>query len=371
MRTILEPQRAIPIRYETDVLVVGGGSAGFAAALASARTGARTMLVERYGFLGGMMTGGLVLGFPRIRNGINCELAVRLLYGGSVTNEDSITIDPEITKLVLDEMLAEEQVKILFHSYAANVVQMGRMIDAVIIEGKSGRQAIEAKMVVDATGDGDIAYFSGCPFVMGDSNGVTLPTTASFMLQQIGDFSKTTLRMGEKHQAVGQQDDQEMRINALDSEELSEAEIILRRKAFEWLAEKKKSSPEYRHAFISQFGSQLGVRETRRIVGLYELKQKDYEEKKEFEDSIGLTFRGDQIPYRSLIPEGIDNLLVAGRCVSYNRDLLGIMRMISTCITTGQASGTAAALASKENVSPERLGIASLQKELERQKVKL
>lgn len=372
MKSILEPQREIPIRYETDVLVVGGGSAGFAAALASANAGAKTILVERYGFLGGMMTGGLVLGFPYISDGINSELADRLESVDAMKpSGESVLIDPEITKWVLDEMLAEEQVKILFHSYAASVILREKRIEAVIIESKSGRQAIKAKMIVDATGDGDIAFYSGCPFEMGDLDGVTLPSTTSFMLQQIADFRKTGLRMGERYQAVGQQDDQEMRINALNVEELSQAEISLRREAFKWLAEKKIDSPEYKHAFISQFGSQLGVRETRRIIGLYTLKLSDWESKKKFRDSIGFTFSKNQVTYKCLIPRGVDNLLVAGRCASYARDILGHMRIISTCITTGQASGVAAALVSKRNVSAEKLDIALLQKELKRQKVRL
>jgi len=172
-RSITEPAREIPVIAETDVLVIGGGPAGVAAAIAASRAGAETYLVERYNHLGGLWTGGLVLPLlsthaidkqkrrKKVIHGLGGEMADRLFKLGMAINEVNPTIDPEAGKYVLDEMITESGVKMLYHAWGVNVIMDGNNIRGVIIESKSGRQAVLAKVVVDCTGDGDIFHWAG------------------------------------------------------------------------------------------------------------------------------------------------------------------------------------------------------------------
>lgn len=384
MRSITEPERKVPVTCKTDVLVVGGGSAGFAAALASSRTGAKTMLIERYGCLGGMMTGGLVTTIPKVDDGINGELISRLEAVDAVaTHEKFLAIDPELTKWILDDMLQNANVSLLFYTFAASVIVHKGAIKAVIIENKSGRQAIEAKVYIDTTGDGDIAAYSGCPFVIEDEKGSMYPITSMFLIQNVaksapekyfkpapGLFADafmgkdSMLHQGEKYCWPGNI----WGVDGLDQEKLTQTEIYVRRRACEWIIQARKNIPGCENAFISQVASQVGVRETRLIIGLYTLKRQDWKDNIKFKDTIGLTY-GKKIPFSCLIPKKIGNLLVAGRCISYERDLLNPMRGITICITTGQATGVAAALACRDNVAFDDLDIETLRRVLRKQGV--
>jgi len=332
------------------------------------------------------MTGGLVTTIPKVDDGINGELISRLKVVNAVaSHKEFFAIDPELTKWKLDEMLQEENVKLLFYTFAASVILEGNIIKAVIIENKSGRQAIEAEIFVDATGDGDIAAFSGCPFMIGDKEGEMRPVTSMFLIQNVarnasrkyfeslGGFfpdsfigEDSRLREGEKFCWAGNIRE----INGLKPEELTEAEITIRRRSCEWILNAKKNIPGCEDAFISQIASQIGVRETRLIIGLYTLKKQDWEDKVTFKDSIGITY-GNEIPFSCLVPKKIRNLVVAGRCISYERDILDPMRGITVCITTGQAAGVAAALISKNNITFDELDIELLQQELIKHNVKL
>lgn len=349
------------------------------------------MLIERYGCLGGLMTGGLVTTILKVDDGINGELIsrLRLVNGVAFYKDGEPRVDPEFTKWIMDEMLQSENVKLLFYTFAASVLlEGGNTIKAVIIENKSGRQAIEASVIVDATGDGDIAALSGVSFLMGDRKGRTRPVSSMFLIQdvakntpenefdgkgqvpEIGEGEYTGLRDGEMYCWAGRIQD----ASGLDPEELTQAEISIRKKACEWMIHARKDKPGYKNAFISQIAPQVGVRETRRIIGLYILKKQDWKDKITFKDSIGITWGGviigfNEIPFGCLIPKKIRNLAVVGRCGSYKGDIFDDMRGVTACISTGQAGGVAAALACRENVSLEKLDIMLLRNELHNQGV--
>jgi len=386
MKSVVEPKRETPVTYKTDVLVVGGGSAGFAAALASTRVGAKTMLIERYGCLGGLMTGGLVTTIAKVDDGINGELVSGLELVDAVVfrKNGGLIIDPEFAKWTMDGMLQSEHVELLFYTFAVSVILNRDMIKAIIIENKSGRQAIEVATVVDATGDGDIAALSGVPFLMGDKKGRTRPITSMFLIQDVAKntpksyFKSTPRRFADTFIGLNTElRDGEMfcwagnieGVNGLNSEQLTKAEIAIRRKSCEWMMHARKNVLGCENAFISQIASQVGVRETRRIVGVYTLKAQDWKDKVQFKDAIGLMRMKEEIPFGCLVPQKVGNLVVVGRCASYGEDVFDEMRGVASCITTGQAGGVAAALACREGVSFGDLDIEVLRRTLRKQGV--
>lgn len=390
-KTVTEPSRQVPVLAETDVLVIGGGPSGTAAAIAASRTGAETWLVERYNHLGGLWTGGLVLPLlsthavdkhkqrKQVIFGIGGEMAKRLQDLGMAINEVNPTVDPEAAKYVLEEMIRESGVKMLYHTWCTDVIMDGRTIKGVLIENKSGRMAILAKVVIDCTGDGDIFHHAGDNYeVMNYAIGLN---------HRLGNVDRinpdkpgfTKLNIGEPTPLPGVnwvnmwgKEDQD----ALDVLNLTRLQMDYRKEIWENV-QKIKQTPGYEDLFLLEIAPQLGVRMSRILDGEYRLTLEDTMTFKSFRDVIGISgawtamlYKGEkiptaarpywQIPYRSLIPKKTENLLVAGRCFCFEKDLVEDARIIGTCLVTGHGAGAAAGLSVKENELPRNLDTGKL-----------
>lgn len=453
MDFVKEPSREIPVMRKVDVVVVGGGPGGFGAAIAAARNGAETLLVERYGFLGGMLTGGLVIWIPiykimpmetygetrAIQGGVIEELVERLVeIGGAIApsaavgdNRTVISTDPEIDKVVLIEMLEEARAEILLHALVVGVMKDGKRVKGVIIESKSGRQAILADIVVDASGDGDVAAFAGAEYekadnplmmtLMGFFGNVDPEKAAEFRRGNRGKFNKLVdeaikrgeLTISEKRVLPEAAPSKLSPLGVLDPKktpanwyrlgeaggymetvsgdctnvlDLTKAELTTRKTLLPILNFFRKYVLGYEKAYLSYTATQIGVRESRRVLGDYVLTaDKDIKEGLRHEDVIAkarFELLGGgwsaytperapvfDIPYRCIVPKVIDNLLVAGRCISIDHKaaINGSLRTIDTCICVGQAAGTAAALSVRNKVRPRELPIAVLQQTLKAQ----
>lgn len=435
--------------YETDVLVIGGGPAGFGAAVASARNGAKTMLIEQNSQLGGMATAGLVGPFmtcydndctEQVVKGIFDELCLRTeARGGAIhpskisgmnthnsyylrSHEHVTPYQSEVLAVVMDEMVVEAGVKVLLHTRLADVVTADGRIDHVVVLMKEGLAAITAKQYIDCTGDADAAYMAGVPTWKGDKEtGVMQPTTLFFEVSGIdrdaftaeldantyrlddhmgnafswrvnearekGDWTIDKNELGIYEQNIpGRWKVNTSRMSYVDStntEDITAAMMEGRRQTQEILAFMKKYLPGCQNVQLLQVATALGVRESRHIVGKYELTTEDVLHRTCFEDAVctfayaldvhhseggGVTFTlVDQyytIPYRCMLPVGCDNLLVAGRSICGSSEAAGSYRVMPACVALGQAAGTAAAIAAELAVKPEEISVKRLQKTL-------
>jgi ribulose 1,5-bisphosphate synthetase/thiazole synthase len=416
MEWIVEPERKIPVVAEVDLLVCGGGVAGFTAAVCGARNGAKVLLIERYGFLGGLVTAALVLTIPPLNNGINIEIAERLKRlkayaplrnpGEDIRHHQLHAIDPEILKYEIIQMLKEQDVKLLLHTYITQSIVDDNKVKGVIIENKGGRQAVLAKVVVDATGDGDVSAFAGAKY---EASNPPLPVTMMFTmvgvntkrtLSKIGNWSNLRKFVEEGIRTGGLTFDLELYrknkapgvhaetliypnqlnvwsgslegVNALNPEDLTKAEIITREHSMRLANFLKKNLAGFKNARIECTSTQVGVRETRRIAGGISPSLEEVNAVK-FNDAVAKPYAHDEmrVPFRSLLPQGVENLLVAGRCISVKQDALVKLRLVPACMGAGQAAGTAAALALKDGVTPRELNVSVLQETLIRQGVDL
>jgi glycine/D-amino acid oxidase-like deaminating enzyme len=401
-----EPSRSLPIRAECDVLVVGGGPAGIATAIAAARNGADTVLVERYGALGGLASGGLIITLLSLDDGegnqvvagLCQELVERLDGRGSIVypkaaewgSEDpelvdhyrrwgliwgrnptvvrySVAYDPEEFRFVVNEMVLSSGAKLLFHAWGARALMQGDRIAAVAIESKSGREAIRAKVVVDATGDGDLFASAGVPFDL-----EKVYPWLWFRMAGVDDvsgagvgFFKTPPGEGRVLAPWGAADKIDRPISGVDVEDLSYAEIECRRMVMEEVARMRRETPGFRRAFLTDIASQLGITESRRMIGSYRLLR---DEANSPNDQViartgnwtkaGMLYN---IPFGCLYPREVSNLLVAGRCISVDHRVHHSTKEIPACFATGEAAGTAAAMAAGLDSSPAMLDIKELQ----------
>lgn len=433
-KTIQEPARQIPVYGEYDVAVLGGGPAGIAAAVAAARAGRRTLLIERYGFLGGMGTAAGVTNFcglhanvhgqmHRVVQGIASDLLARIYRLGGLNAPHLIlgkifaqAYDTAAYKIAADDLLAHHKVDILFHALGAGVVMHDEnSVGALLVETKAGRQAVRAAIYIDCSGDGDLAAWAGAPFEVGDNAGSMLYPSMMFRLNGIdpdkaGDAWRTIPMLMEKAAAAGrhfprkgaivrpQKSGIEWRvnftqlarsdgraINGIEPDDLTRGEIDGRRQAveaFEFL----RTVPGFEKSYIVDLPPQLGIRETRRVVGGYMLSGEDVLGCASFDDSIGVNgwpkeshVAGDvvfefppipesrgfnELPYRMLVPERIDNLLVAGRCASMTHEGQSAARVSGACFAMGEAAGSAAALALSGNTIPRDIAVEKLQQRL-------
>lgn len=440
--TVHEMALSLPVAHTADVIVAGGGTAGVIAAIASARNGAKTLLVERNGFLGGAITAAMMAqisaGGPGV-TGIGRELVNRLNDLGGVEGPFLIPIDPEAFKLVALEMLNEAGVRQLLYTMVAGVVLDDRRVCGIVVENKSGRQAITGRVVVDCTGDGDVCAWAGVPIQLGREDDQKMrPMTVMFKMADVDiagmvhyakehpeEFSpdpnyqivqpeKGLVRMVgyfslvEKARAKGElfEDCHYIRIEGVivdrgtalinatrvynvdgtKAEDLTHADLEGRRQAFLVAAFLRKYVPGFERSYLAETASNVGVRETRHVLGEYVLVEQDILDDRQFPDTVVRNFKRQQpgtpshspdagegspndisarsvvspihgfnIPYRCFVPKQIDNLLVAGRCISQTHAADGWTRLQSCVWAMGQAAGTAAAMAIQSGVTPRQL----------------
>ena len=414
-RHIVLPESRVPIVAEPDVLVVGGGSAGLAAATSAARNGAEVMLVERFGYLGGLASGGLIIllltmddGAGRQAVGGVCqEIVDRMERRGAVhyppegqwNDPDSqlvehysrwglvwgrgphrvrysVAFEPHEFILAADEMLQEAGVRPLYHTWACEPVVEDGVIQAVVIQNKSGRQAIAPGVVIDTSGDGDLFAAAGEPFEL-----ERVHPWLWFLMSNVGDLEEAfqgskglffrTLGEGRVLVPWGGDARTKLRIDATDPVEASEALIECRRMVKEEADRLRGSVPAFRDAYISLIADQLGITESRRLQGEYVMSRNDLN--RSCDDSIARTGHWTKygcvynIPYRSLLPKGISNLLTAGRCISVDHRVNHATKEIPPCMATGEAAGTAAAMAMQDGVAVKDVDVARLQARLREQ----
>jgi hypothetical protein len=389
---IIQPERELPVLHRTDVLVVGAGPAGVVAALAARRAGVQVTLVERYGHFGGLWTGGLVLlvighfvsGKKQVCQGIGEEMLKRLekLDRGIVNRRPGVnpTVDAEALKYVMLQMIVEDQVDVFLHCWAVDAIMDGNTVRGAVFESKSGRQAILARQVVDATGDGDLfaaagaeherrRYHIGLVSRIGNLDKVD-PAKAKAAKKPRGLGSISPIAGVNWVNMHGPDAD------GLDVAELSRLELDHRRQIWKNMRELRQT-PGYEDVYLMETAPQLGVRITRVLSGVETLTMKGVLDGQKFPDcvAVGGAWAGDhqewQIPYGALLPKKIDNVLAAGRCISGEPRMSDLIRVIPNCFITGHAAGCAAALAVRSGCRVREIDISRLQKLLLDQKAYL
>lgn len=466
MNMVDESSRSIPVMAETDVLVIGGGPAGLSAAIAASREGVDTIIVDRYGCFGGVITqamigtiawyryaktvdaGGICVEFERrakelggtinvFGNLKNKEMIAEMEKEGLMVNGEPTyeILDTEIFKYVADMMVLDAGIKPLLHCYAVDVLMDDNIIKGVITESKSGRQVIMAKRVIDCTGDADIAYKAGVPYRKNPKNELMEVTVnfgcsginiGKFLMYiylnrgSIGDWGETSGKEEDsfstylvepfnKAREAGEipndvkiesfwtnyTDAGEItsfngihmtNIDCTDVWDLTKAEIEGRKRVMWAVKALKKYTPGFKKARLRSISSSLGTRESRKIIGEYNITENDIKNQARFQDTIGIcpefidgygiaimptTGRYFHVPYRIMVPLKIENLLVAGRCVAGDKISHAATRQMVCCTVTGQGAGVAAAVSIKENTTCREVNISIVQEVLRKQGVRI
>lgn len=401
-------ERELPVAGEHDVVVCGGGPAGIGAAIAAAENGMDTALVERFGFAGGMATAGFVnpmsefsYNGERVIHGIPWRFARRLVeVGGGLVEAPrcNVSFDPEKYKLVAQRMLREAGVRCCMNTFIADCVMKDGRLDAVVVANKNGLSALRGHYFIDATGDADVAFRAGVPMLAQERP--QQPGTLCFVLSGVDTTTERMHIIHQKnhrfnHQAVFIRDALFARrrageevpvfggpwlattlqegtitvnltraaVNAVDNDDLQKQEAKLREDAFRLVEMIRADVPEFENARIVSVGVSCGIRESRRIRGMHVLTGREYVDAVRFDDAVArschpvdihlpgdegqqLTFpkNAGYIPYRSLAPEHLPNLLVAGRAISADAEAFAATRVQAPCMETGQAAGAAAAI---------------------------
>jgi len=438
---IHEEARNLEVFGEADVVVVGGGPAGTTAAVCAARNGANVLMLERYGHLGGMATGGIVIALPYLSHGsntqeltgVNQEWLDRLdLYGGALhppkdevgsSNPKVIGkwnkyfacvmegkvrqtayADPEILKIVLNDMVEEAGVAVCLHSWGCRPLVGDGEVNGVVFESKEGRKAVLGKIVIDCTGDGDIFANAGAQFeadidmnlrsanmaVVYRLGNVDFLEWANFLevepkksqevrakLQEIAGFS--AVLMPSPRNDVCWLNNWVSGKDCLKVKDLTYVEFAVRKTVRPVIEFLRAEAPGFKNAFLIDTAPQIGTRSSRRLKGEYRLSMDDMKEGKRFEDTVALipSMRPAIVPsvihfpYRALVPEKVNGLLVAGRCFSSESAANNITNLIPHCVAMGEAAGTAAAIAIKSSVQPRNINIDTLVDTLKKQGVYL
>jgi len=419
-------ERHVPVRHKVDVFVAGGGPAGVAAAFAAARQGASVFLAERNTCLGGMGTAGLLPvfmtftdGVHMLAGGVGTEVRRRLNANGGAAPGVGNSIRAEVLKRVYDDLLLEANVKFQLQTDFIAVVCDEGNVSSAVLAAKSGLFAVRAKMFLDCTGDGDLAAWAGAPFEKGDEHGTMMPGTLCSLWADI-DWQTASSRPQQRSRLedafrdkVFSVEDRHLPgmyrvgrhlgggnighafgLDGTDERSITRAMISARKSLLEYERYYKKYLKGFEQIELAATASQLGVRETRRISGDYVLDLEDFKSRAVFADEIGRynypvdmhaakpnlesydrflkdmknlqCGRGESygIPYRSLVPRKLTNVLVAGRCISTDRYVQSSIRVMPGCFITGQAIGVAAAIAAARDCGTRGVPVQILQKRL-------
>ncbi len=430
MQEIIVPLARVPVLEECDVLVCGGGPAGCAAAITASRQGAKTVLIERWSFPGGMGTASLLGQFhtsdreKQVIRGIMQELIDRGISKGYCeqldhypTHHDTHNFDIEGLKILYEELLVEAGVKLFYTLTAGDVITEGDRIKAVLCDTKTGRKAIKAKLIIDATGDGDIAAKAGVPFSYGrQEDGLVQGMTMIYKLIDI-DKEQALAITTQQHQEIinkmreltkkgefppfgpisfgyyakgGYPNMCPVKGNPLHEDSMAQCNITARKQIEEYVKYFQQNVPGFQDVKLAFSAPSMGIRESRRIHGKKTLTEEDVTGCKKQDDAIGhgcwmidihdpkgsgyTTWqdsvgelpvgRSYHIPYNMMVPVKIDNLLVAGRCASSTHKAHASVRVMSHCLVMGQAAGTAAGMALNTGVNVSEVDIYALQKKL-------